>query len=452
MFGFRNKAKTEPKTGPQFFNARRVSYRDLRSSKAHALNYLTRLGQAMWGSRDYQQYVEVAYQVNVIAQRCIKLKAESLATLPWYVEANNEPVSNHPALQLLMNPNPSETGLNLLEKIAAFLDIAGDAYLEAVIIDGRAGELYALRPDRMKMKPNDEGLPGEWIYSVGGIEERFPIFYGTNIQQPICHFTHFNPDDDVFGQSLLEPAMRAVECFNDATTYQKALLENDCRPSGVLKMRSDEKGDGLNDEQFERLKTQINEEHSGPQNNKRPLVLEGGLEWQPTSMNMEELDFINSKREMAREIAIGLGLPPALLGLPGDNSYANYAEANRAFYRQTILPAADKIAARISKFLLPSFGPFRLRYDIDEISGLESEREARWKRVAIASWLTDDEKRAATGYGPKPPGAILSGEKQPTPGLQGDRGADEGDRAPRDLGQTLPPLASPAAQGADRNA
>ena len=29
-----------------------------------------------------------------------------------------------------------------------------------------------------------------------------------------------------------------------------------------------------------------------------------------------------------------------LLGLPGDNTYANYREANRALWRQAILPLA----------------------------------------------------------------------------------------------------------------
>jgi hypothetical protein len=33
-----------------------------------------------------------------------------------------------------------------------------------------------------------------------------------------------------------------------------------------------------------------------------------------------------------------LGVPPMLLGIPGDNTFANYQEANRSFVRQTVLP------------------------------------------------------------------------------------------------------------------
>ena len=44
----------------------------------------------------------------------------------------------------------------------------------------------------------------------------------------------------------------------------------------------------------------------------------------------------------AREIALACRVPPLLLGLPGDNTYANYAEANRAFWRQSVLPLVNR--------------------------------------------------------------------------------------------------------------
>ena len=39
-------------------------------------------------------------------------------------------------------------------------------------------------------------------------------------------------------------------------------------------------------------------------------------------------------------------------------------------------------------------------YDADQVEGLSSERDALWARVGAAEFLTDDEKRAAVGYGP----------------------------------------------------
>ena len=68
-----------------------------------------------------------------------------------------------------------------------------------------------------------------------------------------------------------------------------------------------------------------------------------------------------------------------LLGIPGDNTYANYQEANRAFYRLTVLPLVARTAKELSAWLAGPFGEgLRLWYDADRIEGLSSERDALW--------------------------------------------------------------------------
>jgi HK97 family phage portal protein len=101
-------------------------------------------------------------------------------------------------------------------------------------------------------------------------------------------------------------------------------------------------------------------------------------------------------------LALAFGVPPMLLGIPGDNTYANYQEANRAFYRLTVLPLVARIARELSAWLAPAFGEgFRLWYDADKVEGLAAERDALWARIGAAGFLTDDEKREAVGYQPR---------------------------------------------------
>src|SRR5919198_4966094 len=101
------------------------------------------------------------------------------------------------------------------------------------------------------------------------------------------------------------------------------------------------------------------------------------------------------------------GVPPMLLGISGDNTYANYQEANRTFWRQTVLPLVNRTARSLSAWLAPAWGePIALRPDLDAIEALSAEREALWARLERASFLTADEKRAAVGYGPAEGGAI----------------------------------------------
>jgi HK97 family phage portal protein len=130
------------------------------------------------------------------------------------------------------------------------------------------------------------------------------------------------------------------------------------------------------------------------------------------------MDFIEAKNGAAREIALAIGVPPMLLGIPGDNTYSNYQEAQRAFWRQTVLPLVNRTARALSSWLAPAFntGPvprgrlpagesrgtnLEIKPDLDQIEALASERDALWKRLESASFLTDDEKRAAAGYGPR---------------------------------------------------
>ena len=75
----------------------------------------------------------------------------------------------------------------------------------------------------------------------------------------------------------------------------------------------------------------------------RPLLLEGGLKWQALSLTPADMDFVALKEGAARDIALAFGVPPVLVGLPGDATYANAREAGRALYRQTILPMAGRI-------------------------------------------------------------------------------------------------------------
>jgi HK97 family phage portal protein len=114
------------------------------------------------------------------------------------------------------------------------------------------------------------------------------------------------------------------------------------------------------------------------------------------------MDFVHARAAAAREIALAFGVPPLLLGLPGDNTHANYAEANRAFYRQTVIPLAKRTAESLIAWLGPAFAPngtLALEPDLDAIEALAEERESLWRRVGGAAFLSDDEKREAVGYG-----------------------------------------------------
>ena len=129
------------------------------------------------------------------------------------------------------------------------------------------------------------------------------------------------------------------------------------------------------------------------------MLLDGGLKWQTMALSPADMDFATLKAAAARDIALAFGVPPMLLGLPGDATYANYREANRALWRLAILPLADKILGGIAQALEPWFPEVRLAVDIDRVTALAEDRERMWKQVSAAEFLSPEEKRAMLGIG-----------------------------------------------------
>ena len=116
------------------------------------------------------------------------------------------------------------------------------------------------------------------------------------------------------------------------------------------------------------------------------------------SLSPAEMDFLEARAVAAREIALAFGVPPMLLGIPGDNTFANYKEANTALWRLTILPLAQKMAAAFSGWLGPQFEDARVTCKLEDVPALAEDRAALWKRVTDADFLTREEKRDALGF------------------------------------------------------
>lgn len=355
--------------------------------------------RAVWTNRDSTALAREGFQRNAVVHRAVRLVAEAAASLPLTL-TGPAAADGHPLTALLARPNPREGGARLFECLYGHLMVSGNAYLEAVCLDGIPREIYGLRPDRMQVVPGADGWPAAYDYTVGGRTIRYE--QAAETVPPILHLGLFHPTDDHYGLSPMEAAAVALDIHNAAGAWNKALLDNAARPSGALVFASSS-GTTLSDAQFTRLKGELEANYQGAGNAGRPLLLEGGLDWKPLSLSPKDMDFVEAKAAAAREIALAFGVPPLLLGLPGDSTHANYAEANRAFYRQTIIPLVRRTADSIAHWLEPAFGPATLEPDLDAIEALAPERESLWRRVQGAGFLTEAEKREAIGYPPDRP-------------------------------------------------
>ena len=351
---------------------------------------LYNVGQPYWAPRNYLHFARAGFSGNAVAYRSVRMIAEAAASVPLLLYKGQAEFGSHPFLDLLARPNPSQTGRELLETITAYLLVAGNAYVEMQTLDGTPRELVALRPDRMQVIPGAKGWVEGYRYSVSGAFVTLPA-------ENVLHLKLFNPLDDYYGLSPLEAAAQSLDTHNAAAAWNKAMLDNAARPSGALVFSG---GDGqLSPQQYDRLKTELQDNFQSAANAGRPMVLEGGLDWKEMGFSPKDMDFINSKNNAAREIALALGVPPMLLGIPGDNTYSNFAEANRVFWRQTVIPTLRRVTDALSRFVGAQFEDgLRLDLDLDQVEALAHDRDALWTRVNNATFLTDTEKRQAVGY------------------------------------------------------
>ncbi len=380
--------------------------RQAKASRSGSLLTLSTVGQARWTPRRYDRLAEEGYRKNVVAYRCIKLVAQNAAGIPWLLYDGAKELVDHPLLVLLAKPNPQMGTAQLFEALFAYQQISGNSYLEAVRADGESAprELWPLRPDRMKVVPGATGLPAAYEYAAAGKTARWVMDALTG-QGDILHFKGFHPTDDWYGQGALEAALLSIDQHNSASAWNQALLQNAARPSGALVYAPKEGPSLLTEEQFRRLRQELEEQVEGAANAGRPLLLEGGLEWRAMSLSPSDMDWRQGRDAVARDIALAFGVPPQLIGLPDSQSYANYKEARLALYEDTVLPLAFALRDALNAWLVPQFSEknhgdkLRLDFDLDAVSALSPRREALWSRISAADFLTPDEKRQAVGYG-----------------------------------------------------
>ena len=353
-------------------------------------------GRVAWSARDTVSLTRSGFAGNPVGFRAVKLIAEAAAALPLVLQDSQQRYSAHPVLSLMAAPNPAQGRAEFIEALVGQMLLSGDGYVEAVAGTGSLPlELHVLRSERMRVVPGNDGWPVAYEYSVGGRKHRFDV---TGEAPVICHLRSFHPQDDHYGLSPMQAAAQALDVHNSASSWSKGLLDNAARPSGAIVWRGSDGQGTLTPEQYDRLVQEVETNHQGARNAGRPMLLEGGLDWKPMGFSPSDMEFQKTKEAAAREIAVAFGVPPMLLGIPGEATYANYAEAHRAFYRLTVLPLATRLASSLGRWLSAFAGEaLDLSPDLDRIPALAAERDAQWSRVAGADFLTQAEKRQMLG-------------------------------------------------------
>lgn len=367
----------------------------VKANPVSRLLYLMTAGTIIWTPREYEQLAQEGYNNSVTVYACVNTIARAIMGIRWGVFREDQAgrfveVTEHPIRSLLARPNPRLSLPAFLETVVGFWLLSGNSYI--VFVGPKSGppkEMWPLRPDRMRIVPDERNLVKQYVYKLGGYEQVFDV-------SEVLHLKFFHPTNDWYGIGPIEVAARVIDADNEAVAWNMSLLQHAGRPSGALVVTTD-----LTDEAYWRLKREIDDHISRPRNAGRPLLLENGMDWKEMGLSPKDMDWLEGRRLTKREIAQAFNVPPELIGDSESKTYSNYQEARDAFYMETVLPLCDRLRDDLNLQLAPSLGPrFKIDYDRDDIEALQEDRTARWQRVQQADFLTINEKRKELGYKP----------------------------------------------------
>jgi HK97 family phage portal protein len=374
------------------------------SQTAKLLVPFTGMGGAIWTDRNYESFSREAYLKNVITYRCIKEISRAFSSVEWDLFTKNSEgkrvrvEEENPMKKILKRPNPEDSFSFLLTAAASYGPLAGNIYFEKIApITGPnknvPKELYVLRPDRMKVLVDKQsGMKKGYEYEIHGRKTKWEVNPITG-DSPILHMKTFNPLNDWYGLSDVEPTAREIDTSNSATDYKKNMIDNEGRPGMIVGVE-----EGIGDQELDAVEKSLKKLKEGPRNAGKTFIVEGVKNVSPYAFKPKEMDFLKSDIELMRRIAIGFSVPPMIIGIPGEATFANFAEAVLYFWDTTVLFWLQFFKGELNNWFF-GFDDNKLFYDfiLDNVPALAPKREKTWKRAQESDFLTINEKREMVG-------------------------------------------------------
>lgn len=348
--------------------------------------------------RNYWTLMDEGYRQNLIVYRCIREIAESAAEP--IVEARHPGSSSpltmrHPLVRLLDRPNPEQSSFSLIESLVTYQQTAGNWYIH--ILRNQVGlpvELWPLRPDRMTIIPGPSGVEG-YEYRIENSETPYPI-----AAEDVIHDKLIDPIDDYYGLSPIEVAALTVDLDNDALKYLQQFFQNSATPLGILKTTQ-----RLKREQRHEIKHEWEVQFQGEHGWHSVAVLDQDAEYKTVGFPLKELSLEQVFTESEARLCAAFGVPPILIGakLGLDRStFANYAEARRSFWIETLKAIYRRISDRLTFALAPEFGgDIEIRFNFSSVGALQEDKESL-RKTAVLGWnhgiFTRNEAREIMGW------------------------------------------------------
>jgi len=357
----------------------------------------------------YRIIAKEGYAENWIIFRCLQEITQAAIQLKWTVckkdkDGKKVPIPNHPVQMLLNKPNPLYSRAEFIRRAIVFYYLGGDAPIVRMAVRGGklVKELYTYRPDKMSI-----GLTGkvDMPYTDIRYEGQNPKDFNP---EDFTLWKCFNPLDEFDGlgrgMSPLKPILKNGDLLSAMLDWNVSLMQNGGQVSGVISV-----------EEFpttgarERATADLNAKYAGTRNVGKWMIVEGGKATvSQTGTNPKDMDWIKGKESTMRDICIGMGIDPIIIGFNEQSSYNNKSEAEKGLYTKSVIPLMQGLAGQLTPFLGLEDGEF-IDTDYSEIPVLQ-EDIGKVNEKLNNNYMEINEKRKARGLEDVEGGDIVAPE------------------------------------------
>lgn len=338
-----------------------------------------------------------------------------------------EMLTEHPALDLLKNPNPFYDDTRLFGGALRSLLTAGNGYwAKEFDRGGYVRELYTIADHLIAplFPPDGSDFITGYLYRPEGRNITLRPDQVAHLAWPVPH-----PMNERIGLSPLVAETKAVALDNEVSNYTATILRN----MGIVGVALSPEGEvDITPEQAELIKTMFAERFAGDGRGSA-FVSAIPMKIQTPGFSPEQMALGSIVDQPVPRICAALQIDPMVLGYASPNkTYSNMDAAIEAAYDQTLIPLHGIFDRQMTDQLMPDIRGARegdyFGRDYTKVRCLQEDEDAKYKRLTAAvggAWMTPNECREQVGLPP-----IEGGDELKQPMAPGAKPGEEEEKPP----------------------
>lgn len=340
--------------------------------------YIRLYGEGYKFGTDALELSAVYACVSKIADTIASLEASVVKVSP---DGRRDKLHSHPVHRLISRePNSYLGAYEFWQLIVSDALLHGTGY---AYISRQPGNLELFYIPAIRVSHTIHPETGEKWYTYDGA----PNAVRQEDMLEICAFRGINP---THMQIQNFTTAKAVQDFGSK------FFENGGMMGGILSTK-----EHMSAEQMKQAQEMWEREYMGSHNAHKIAILGGGFQYQPLSVSLDQLQFLQVKKYTTEEIARIYSVPPAMIGLEGNTAYSNYEQQVLQFQQGTILPWVRRIENEVERKLLNEDSMLQCQFNVDTLLRADSQSRATFYHTLLQDGVMSiNEVRSKEGLGP----------------------------------------------------